>query len=182
MYWIPISEMLCPVSFLVDEQVTDFALGKVSGIEKYTRQSEKKKKKTTKSHRQQLSQWSYGNFTDYLKYKGKLHGIHVIQVNEAYSSQDCPFCGGRHKAQGRIFYCPVAQTGIHRDVNGAQNNGRKLAPMKVKEVQVTYYQPVWLKQNVSDYHRALTRRYDLNQKYRRMDGVEGTDLARNAAI
>ena len=47
------------------------------------------------------------------------------ETEESYTSQDCPFCGGRHHANGRNFICSVHQTEIHRDVNGAQNIARK---------------------------------------------------------
>ncbi|WJE79753.1 zinc ribbon domain-containing protein [Bacillus sp. DX3.1] len=68
------------------------------------------------------------------------------ETEESYTSQDCPFCGGRHKATGRRFICSVHKTEIHRDVNGAQNIARKIHEMDVQPiVSVVYKQPIWYK-------------------------------------
>lgn len=150
------------VEFLVAEQVTCLVVGDVTGIEKNTVQDERKKAKTTGVRRQQLSTWEYGRFREYLKYKAKLRGIRTELVDESYTSQDCPFCGGRHQAEGRTFRCPETGRILHRDVNGAQNIARKKYPMEVRDVQIRHWQPVWLR------------------KYRRMDGVVGSDSALQA--
>jgi len=140
------------VEFLEKENVTNFVVGNPQGIEKSTKKNAKKKAKTTKKRRQQLSQWSYGEIKQQLKYKSLLKGIEIDFVNEAYTSQDCPFCGGRHKANGRNFKCSVHNTEIHRDVNGSQNIARKKFPMAVKSVEVKFQQPVWYQK----YRRELT--------------------------
>ncbi|MDM5155132.1 transposase [Bacillus sp. DX1.1] len=134
------------VQFLEQEQVTHFVIGNVSGIEKNTKQNVKKKQKNNKKRRQQLSLWNQGKIKQKLTYKAKLKGIKVEKTEEIYTSQDCPFCGGRHKANGRRFICSVHKTEIHRDVNGAQNIARKLHEMDVQPiVSVVYKQPVWYK-------------------------------------
>ena len=46
------------VLFLEEENVTNFVIGKVSGIEKHTKRNEKKKQKNNKVRRQQLSLWN----------------------------------------------------------------------------------------------------------------------------
>ncbi|MDM5188878.1 transposase [Bacillus sp. DX4.1] len=134
------------VQFLEQEQVTHFVIGNVAGIEKNTKQDVKKKQKNNKKRRQQLSLWNQGKIKQKLTYKAKLKGIKVEETEEVYTSQDCPFCGGRHKANGRRFTCSVHKTEIHRDVNGAQNIARKLHEMDVQPiVSVVYKQPVWYK-------------------------------------
>ncbi|KXH81851.1 hypothetical protein AU377_06195 [Sporosarcina sp. HYO08] len=76
------------------------------------------------------------------------------KTEEIYTSQDCPFCGGRHQANGRNFSCSVHKTEIHRDVNGAQNIARKKYPIAVKTIiLVVYKQPVWLKRHLSSEDR-----------------------------
>ncbi|PLR85657.1 RNA-guided endonuclease InsQ/TnpB family protein [Bacillus sp. V33-4] len=137
------------INFLVQEEVSDLVVGNPEGIEKNSKKDENKKKKNNKTRRQQLSGWSYGEFKQQLKYKSELKGINIHFVNESYTSQDCPFCGGRHKANGRKFKCSVHNTEIHRDVNGAQNICRKRFAMETKSVDVLYRQPVW-------YRRYLT--------------------------
>ncbi|MFK4996919.1 zinc ribbon domain-containing protein [Bacillus sp. N9] len=72
------------------------------------------------------------------------------ETEESYTSQDCPFCNGRHQADGRNFICSVHKAEIHRDVNGAQNIARKLHSMEVhSNISVVYKQPVWYKRFLS---------------------------------
>jgi len=151
------------VDFLLAEQVTHLVIGKVDGIEKNTRKDTTKKRKTTQRRRQQLSLWEHGRLTAYLTYKAKKAGVVVEETGEAYTSQDCPFCDGRHQTRTRHFFCPVTKTGRHRDVNGAQNIARRKYPMPVTDVSVVFKQPIWIK------------------KYRRRNGVGGDDLARAEA-
>ena len=146
------------VLFLEEEKVTHFVIGNVSGIEKNTKKDEKKKKKNNKVRRQQLSLWNQGKIKEKLIYKAKLRGIEVEETEESYTSQDCPFCGGRHQANGRNFVCSVHKTEIHRDVNGAQNIARKLYPMEVKRMEsIVYKQPVWYKRHLTDERRQETK-------------------------
>ncbi|MFB5282472.1 transposase [Peribacillus sp. Hz7] len=85
-----------------------------------------------------------------LTYKAKIRGIVVTETEESYTSQDCPFCGGRHRAKGRTFSCSVHKTEIHRDVNGAQNIARKHHHMAVQPlVSVVFKQPVWYQRFLS---------------------------------
>ncbi|MGG3449420.1 RNA-guided endonuclease InsQ/TnpB family protein [Domibacillus aminovorans] len=143
------------VAFLEEENVTNFVIGHVSGIEKNTK---KKKQKKNKIRRQQLSLWNQGRIKQKLTYKAQLKGIAVEETEESYTSQDCPFCGGRHHAKGRRFGCSVHKTEIHRDVNGAQNIARKKHHMAVKPLlSVIYKQPVWYKRFLSEEQRQKTK-------------------------
>ncbi|WP_459500232.1 RNA-guided endonuclease InsQ/TnpB family protein [Bacillus sp. C1] len=146
------------VAFLEQEKVTHFVIGNVSGIEKNTKKKEKQKQKTTKKKRQQLSFWNQGKIKQKLTYKSQLKGMEVEETEESYTSQNCPFCGGRHKAKGRNFTCPVHKTEIHRDVNGAQNIAHKLYEMDVKPiVSIVYKQPVWHRRFLSEENRQGTK-------------------------
>ncbi|WP_363550380.1 zinc ribbon domain-containing protein [Caldifermentibacillus hisashii] len=89
-----------------------------------------------------------------LEYKCKLNGIKVHFVSESYTSQDCPFCGGRHFAKGRKFICSVTNQEIHRDVNGAQNICRKKFQLEPKTVKIVFKQPVWYRSKVSPDRKA----------------------------
>ncbi len=150
------------VTFLEEEKVTHFVIGNVSGIERNTKKNSKKKQKNNKVRRQQLSLWNQGRIKQKLSYKAKLKGIKVEATEESYTSQNCPFCGGRHQAKGRNFSCSVHKTEIHRDVNGAQNIARKKHPLEVKAIiSVKYKQPVWYKRFLSLEERQKTKhRYD----------------------
>nr|WP_252283571.1 zinc ribbon domain-containing protein [Peribacillus asahii] len=138
------------VAFLEAEKVTHLVIGNVSGIERGTKKNEQKKRKQNKVRRQQLSLWNQGKIKQKLTYKAKLKGIHVTETEESYTSQGCPFCGGRHRAKGRTFICSVHKTKIHRDVNGAQNIARKQHHMAVQPlVSVVFKQPVWYQRFLS---------------------------------
>ncbi|MFJ8265513.1 RNA-guided endonuclease InsQ/TnpB family protein [Peribacillus asahii] len=138
------------VTFLEVEKVTHLVIGNVSGIEKGTKKNEQKKPKQNQVRRQQLSLWNQGKIKQKLTYKAKLKGIIVTETEESYTSQDCPFCGGRHRAKGRTFICSVHKTEIHRDVNGAQNIARKQHHMAVQPlVSVVFKQPVWYQRFLS---------------------------------
>ena len=158
------------VAFLEEEHVTNFVIGHVSGIEKNTKKNSQKKRKTNKKRRQQLSLWNQGKIKQKLTYKAQLKGIQVEETEESYTSQDCPFCGGRHHANGRNFRCSVHQTEIHRDVNGAQNIARKQHHMAVKPLlSVVYKQPVWYKRFLSEEQRQKTKhRNDRPKKEKRI--------------
>jgi putative transposase len=54
------------IAFLEEENVTNFVIGNVSGIEKNTK---KQKQKTNKKRRQQLSLWNQGKIKQKLTYK-----------------------------------------------------------------------------------------------------------------
>lgn len=150
------------ITFLVKEKVTHFVLGNVCGIEKNTKQ----RSKTNSKRRQQLSQWNYGKLTQQFKYKTVLKGIHFEQTEESYTSQLCPFCGGKHKTKTRTFYCPIRKMGIHRDVNGAQNIARKQHTMDVQPVTIQFQQPIWLK-----HHLETSKRMLFSKKYHRVLSV-----------
>ena len=146
------------VLFLEEENVTNFVIGNVSGIEKNTKKKKQKKQKNNKVRRQQLSLWNQGKMKQKLTYKAKLKGIIVEETEESYTSQDCPFCGGRHQAKGRNFMCSVHKTEIHRDVNGAQNIARKKHTMASNPLcSVVYKQPVWYKRFLSEEQRQKTK-------------------------
>jgi len=55
------------------------------------------------------------------KYKALRKGIVVEYVNPAYTSQICPQCGNKHKANDRKYKCPDCGFTAHRDRVGAIN-------------------------------------------------------------
>ncbi len=71
--------------------------------------------------RQKISLWSHGQLRWAITYKAEAAGMRVQLVDEAYTSQTCPQCGGRHKPTGRVFRCPACGFVSHRDIVGAAN-------------------------------------------------------------
>jgi putative transposase len=69
--------------------------------------------------------WSFYQLTLFIGYKAKRLGIKVQQVDPAYSSQECPACGARNKAQDRTYVCAGCGWHGHRDSVGAINISRR---------------------------------------------------------
>lgn len=67
------------------------------------------------------NQWAFAQLETFIRYKCALRGVPVIEVNPAYTSQDCSRCGSRHKPAGKVFRCESCKTTTHRDVNAARN-------------------------------------------------------------
>lgn len=71
------------------------------------------------------NQWAFSQLETFIRYKCALHGVPVIEVNPAYTSQDCSRCGSRHKPAGKKFHCGSCGQTTHRDVNAAFNIARR---------------------------------------------------------
>jgi len=77
-----------------------------------------------KNNRMQNS-WSFYQLTMFITYKAERLGIKVEQVDPAYSSQECPACSARNKAQDRTYVCADCGWMGHRDKVGAINISRR---------------------------------------------------------
>ena len=84
--------------------------------------------KDTKDKKRQkiLSEWSYYQLQNDIKYKAERKGIVVRFVNPAYTSQKCSCCGEIGNRDKREFYCvnpECKQYGkkVHADFNAARN-------------------------------------------------------------
>jgi putative transposase len=106
-----ISKMV--TDWCVEHKIKILYIGTPNGVQKNT----KKKKKTRKEIRQQLSNWSFGELIEKIKYKLKLRGVKVQLVEESYTSGTCPSCGEFRKQWNRNFDCQCGAAG-HRDVVG----------------------------------------------------------------
>ncbi len=72
----------------------------------------------------QQNQWAFAQLEKFIKYKAALHGIPVISVNPAYTSQMCSRCGNIQKPDGKRYACKSCGHRDHRDANAAFNIGR----------------------------------------------------------
>jgi len=80
--------------------------------------------KARKNNRMKHS-WSFYQLTLFITYKAERLGIQVEQVDPAYTSQQCPACGARNKAQDRMYVCAECGWHGHRDSVGAINISRR---------------------------------------------------------
>ena len=70
-----------------------------------------------------ISDASWGRFLSWLTYYGQIHGIPVIAVEPAFTSQDCSACGTRVKKSlsTRTHICTSCGLVLDRDHNAARN-------------------------------------------------------------
>jgi IS605 OrfB family transposase len=100
------------VNFAQKNKVAVIRLEKLSGIRQTARTSRKNAKN--------LHSWSFYRLANFIEYKATLQGIKVEYVNPEYTSQTCPACGTRNKANDRKYKCACGFKG-HRDFVGAKN-------------------------------------------------------------
>lgn len=76
--------------------------------------------RTSRKNEKNLHTWSFYRLSQFIEYKANLVGIKVEYVNPRYTSQICPNCSKKNKAQGRKYKC---KCGVekHRDLIGAMN-------------------------------------------------------------
>lgn len=67
------------------------------------------------------NQWAFAQLGTFIRYKCALRGVPVIEVNPAFTSQDCSRCGNRHKTDGKKFSCKNCGHNEHRDANASFN-------------------------------------------------------------
>ena len=107
------------VDFACENGIGVIKLEQLSGIR---RKCFSQKYSTSKSRKNNyiLSSWSFYRLVQYIQYKAELAGITVEFVNPEYTSQVCPVCGKKNKADDRSYICECGYHG-HRDIVGARN-------------------------------------------------------------
>jgi putative transposase len=75
------------------------------------------------------NQWAFAQFGSMLRYKCALRGIPLIEIDPAYTSQQCSRCGSIHKPDGKQFVCLTCGHNDHRDANAAFNIARRGMPI-----------------------------------------------------
>jgi len=64
-----------------------------------------------------------------LLYKAALRGVMVIEVDPAYSSQECSRCHQLTKPNGKRFVCGKCGHNDHRDANAAFSLAERVMPI-----------------------------------------------------
>ena len=77
-----------------------------------------------KNNRAQNS-WTFYQLTAFITYKAARLGIKVEMVDPAHTSQECPACKHRNKADDRTYECCKCGWKGHRDIVGAINISRR---------------------------------------------------------
>ena len=100
------------INFAKENKISVIRLEKLANIRQTARTSRKNEKN--------LHTWSFYRLSQFIEYKAKLEGIKVEYVNPAYTSQTCPKCSEKNKAQDRKYQCKCGFK-KHRDLVGAIN-------------------------------------------------------------
>ena len=100
------------VNFAVDHNISVIRLEQLTNIRQTTRTSRKNEKN--------LHNWSFYRLSKCIEYKANMFGIKVEYVNPAYTSQTCPSCSEKNKAQDRKYKCSCGFE-THRDKVVAMN-------------------------------------------------------------
>ncbi|AVB12041.1 transposase (plasmid) [Bacillus subtilis] len=100
------------VNFAIENKISVIRLEQLANIRQTARTSRKNEKN--------LHIWSFYRLSQFIEYKANLEGIKVEYVNPAYTSQTCPKCHEKNKAQDRKYKCKCGFE-KHRDLVGAMN-------------------------------------------------------------
>jgi len=75
------------------------------------------------------SQWSFYQLLQMILYKATLRGVMVIEVDPAYTSQECSRCHKLTKPNGKSFRCAHCGHHDHRDANAAFSLSQRVSPI-----------------------------------------------------
>lgn len=100
------------VNYAKDNKISVIRLEQLANIRQTTRTSRKNEKN--------LHTWSFYRLSQFIEYKANLEGIKVEYVNPVYTSQTCPKCSEKNRAQDRQYTCKCGFE-KHRDLVGAMN-------------------------------------------------------------
>jgi len=75
------------------------------------------------------SQWSFYQLLQYILYKAALRGVMVIEVDPAYTSQECSRCHQLTKPNGKFYRCAHCGHNDHRDANAAFSLSQRVQPI-----------------------------------------------------
>lgn len=101
-------------------------LEQLTGIRQRTaRTSRGAKSQRARRNNRMIATWPFYQLSTFIVYKAERLGIRVEQVDPAYTSQACPACLARNKAQDRRYVCSECGWTGHRDAVGAINISRR---------------------------------------------------------
>jgi putative transposase len=118
------------VNYAQAQGVGIIRLEQLADIRHRTAQRTARTSRGAKSHKarrnnRMMATWPFYQLGTSIAYKAERVGIRVEQVDPAYTSQTCPACFARNKAQDRRYVCAECGWTGHRDQVGAINISRR---------------------------------------------------------
>jgi len=105
---------------IVSKQIVSYAVQHRRAIVEEKLEAIRKPKSKIKGYAEK-SQWAFYQLLRFIRYKAALLGITVLEVNPAYTSQDCSRCGDGNTADKKSYVCGYCGHTDHRDANAAFN-------------------------------------------------------------
>jgi IS605 OrfB family transposase len=106
-----------------EQGVGTIKIESLAGVRKGT--TRKSRGAKARKNNRMTNSWSFYQLRLFITYKAQRLGIKVEQVDPAYTSQECPACSARNKAQDRTYLCADCGWMGHRDKVGAINISRR---------------------------------------------------------
>ena len=111
---------------LVSKQIVDYAAKHRRTIVLERLENVRKGKMRRYSEK---SQWSFYQLLQYVLYKSALRGVMVIEVDPAYTSQECSRCHQISKPKRKNVRCAHCGHNDHRDANAAFSLSERVSPI-----------------------------------------------------
>jgi putative transposase len=111
------------VNHAQEQGVATIKIESLAGIRKGTTRTSRSA--NARKNNRMIASWSFFQLSQFILYKAERVGIRVEAVDPAYTSQECPACSARNKAQDRTYVCVDCGWMGHRDVVGAINISRR---------------------------------------------------------
>lgn len=113
------SRIVRDLNHKISRKVVDYASENNAGIVMEDLSGIRKNRRQAKNFRYSLHSWSYFQLQQFLKYKAKLLGIPVVQIDPQYTSQQCSRCGLLGNRHGKDFKCLACGYVEDADVNAS---------------------------------------------------------------
>lgn len=115
------SRIVRDLNHKISNKIVKTAIANDSGVKLEDLTGIRKTSKHSKSFRYSLNSWSFYQLQMFIEYKAKLHGVDVVYINPAYTSQTCSKCGCIGNRERKVFKCPECGHVENADINAAFN-------------------------------------------------------------